>query len=261
MPPGGLVGGADEVRNVRLIPRSRVAEQVRQALPSLVLTLACAYFLWMFLVSDAFERSAAAGAFSGPPGLDISASGHDYAQRWRHGTSGWPVFTPGFFAIALVVPWWARGKNIWQMARSALLLVPAALGARLAGGQVTSRLAGGFAEHYRVERMGQLEEPSIWAAVPASLTIVAFVALLVSARVAVRRRSPAPVVVPLVMYFGLASVRGGGAFGDLAGEWFGALADGSVVAVVSSVLFVLMAAWVVSPALTLERLRLRGAPV
>lgn len=255
------MGGADQVRIVN-VEHSNLTKRVRQALPSAALTLACAYFLWMFLVSDALERSAAAGAFSGPSGLDIGAAGHDYAQRWRHGTSGWPVFTPGFFAIALVVPWWARGKTPWQMARSSLLLIPAAIGARLTGGQFTSRLAGGFAEHYRLERMGHLEEPSIWATVPASLTIVAFVALLVSARMAVQRRSPVPVVVPLVMYFGLASVRGGGAFGELAGEWFGALADGSPVAVGSSVLFVAMAAWVVAaPALTLERLRLRAASI
>jgi hypothetical protein len=255
------VGGADQVHIVSM-ERSNLTKQMRQALPSLALTVACAYFLWMFLVSDALERSAGAGAFADAPGLDIGAVGHDYAQRWRHGTSGWPLFTPGFFAIALVVPWWARGKTPWQMARTSLLLIPAVIGARLTGGQFTSRLAGGFAEHYRLERMGHLEEPSIWATIPASLTIVAFVALLVSARVAVQRRSPAPAVVPLVMYFGLASVRGGGAFGQLASEWVGALADGSVVAVVSSVLFVAMAAWVVAaPALTLERLRLRAASI
>ena len=248
------MGVADQVREMRA--------QLRLAAPSIALTLACAYFLWMFMVSDALERSANSGALVGAPGFDLERAGHDYAQRWRHGTAGWPVFVPGFFTIAVIVPWWARAKSVRQMLPATLLLVPAAIGGRLTGGQFTSRLAGGFAEHYRLERTGHIEEPSIWAAVPASLTIVAFVALLVSARVAVQRRSPAPVVVPLVMYFGLASVRGGGAFGELAGAWIRALVDGSGVALLSTALFVAVALWVLAPqAAMLERARRRMASV
>ena len=69
-------------------------------------------FMWMFFASKALERTAAGGRFVAVGGVDMSAAADEYAYLWRHGmVGGWPLFVPGFFAVAVAVVVWSRGQT------------------------------------------------------------------------------------------------------------------------------------------------------
>ena len=65
-------------------------------------------FLWMFFSTYTLEGMADAGALP----VDRTTA-YRYAAEWRHGLAGdWPLFVPGFFAVAVATWFWAFGRSL-----------------------------------------------------------------------------------------------------------------------------------------------------
>jgi hypothetical protein len=217
----------------------REYERVAHALPSLLLFAANLLFLWMLFASKGLERTAAEGRLAGRRGGDVAAAADEYAYLWRHGmVGGWPVFIPGFFAIAIAVAvWWRRRTPRELVVEGIFVLVAATVVARLLAPIGTDRLVPAFA-HSAGATIDAAPLGASWTIAPIGwLTIVSWSALIVVARMSLATRSIRPAILPLVLYTGLAVLRPG-EFGELVDPWARRLVQGDRVAVTSTTLLV-----------------------
>ncbi len=217
----------------------RGSSAVTQVAPTLSLFAASVLFMWMFFASKALERTADEGLLSTGGGVDVAAAADEYARLWRHGmVGGWPLYVPGFFAVAVAVSCWSRGKSLQALAlRGAAISLSATVIAKALAPFGTDRLVPAFARSIGASTVGApLRAP--WTTAPLGLaTIISWAALIVAVRVSLGANSVRPVILPLALYAGLAILRPGD-LGELAKPWFRQFVRGDRVAVASTVLLI-----------------------
>jgi hypothetical protein len=200
----------------------------------LALWLAATVFIWMFLASDGVARTVADDEVSAlaPRSRQRVA---EFADNWRHGLVGSPVFVPGFLLTTAAVALCDRRRSVrtigvmvvsaivvglataWPLGRAGTRYVAAAVHAN-AGIAIADPLASG----------GR----GVFAAMA---TFVVFAVLVVTCRHCVRARDCRPLAIPAVAYVGLAALRGGGVkFGELSSIWADRVWHGDVTAIVST---------------------------
>jgi len=204
--------------------------------PALLFWAALCFFLWMFLAAEGLERTAMAGRFAGAREATAVEAADRYAYEWRHGmVGGWPIFIPGFFAVAIATVLWSRGRATRHLAWGALWLVMALLAAELLAPLGTRWLVPSFEHDTGFVLQGSPSGATWSGALPGTLTVVSWVVLMVAAQASVSRRSIWPLLIPLLCYGALATLRPG-ALGDLVRPWVHALRLGDPVALVSTAL-------------------------
>jgi hypothetical protein len=197
----------------------------------------------MFLAAESLEETAAAGRFLSPEGADAAAVAERYSYEWRHGMAGgWPLYVPGFFAVAIATVLWSRRRSIrGVVVQGAPALLFALLVAKLLAPHGTNWLLPSYERDAGLALVGSPVGPTWDAALPGVLTLVSWVALVVALQTCVTRRSIWLLVAPLVCYSVLAALRPGD-FGDLVRPWAGAVLRGESVAIASTALIPLVAA-------------------
>jgi len=200
----------------------------------LVLWLAATIFIWMFLASDGVARTVAddEAAGLGPRSRERVA---EFADNWRHGLVGSPVFVPGFLLTTAAVALCDRRRSV-----------------RTVGAMVVSAIALGLATAWPLGRLGTKYvaaavhgEAGITVAGPlasggrsvfaAMATFAVFAVLVVTCRHCVRARDWRPLAIPAFAYVGLAALRGGGVkFGELSSIWASRAWEGDATAIVST---------------------------
>jgi hypothetical protein len=189
--------------------------------------LAEVIFLTTFLAAEPLEILADTGQ------IQARETAYLYASRWRHGMTGnWPMYMPGFFAVALTVWFWALRRNLRQVLREGLGLTAAAL--------VVAMLIQPFGAD-AVARQFQSETSLVLEHVPelpsntaigvfrSVYTLVTFAVGIVSIQIAIGRRTLRPLAVPFVMNLILASIRPW-TVGDFTSHWMQQVMDLSPVA-------------------------------
>jgi len=201
------------------------------------------FFLWMFLAAESLERTAAAGRFLSADGSDAVALAERYSHEWRHGmVGGWPLYTPGLFAVAIAAVLWSAGRTSrGLMVQGSLALLFAVLAAKLLAPLGTRWLIPSFERDTGLVLAGSPMGPTWSGALPGILTVVSWAVLLVAIQACVTRRSIWLLLATLVSYCVLAVVRPGD-FGDLVWPWAQAVWRGESVAIVSTALIPLVAA-------------------
>jgi hypothetical protein len=205
--------------------------------PLVLLFAALFFFLWMFLAAESLEETAASGRFLSTDGTDAVAEAKRYSYEWRHGmTGGWPLFVPGFFAVAIVTVPWSSGRTIrGVLVQGVPALLFALLLAKLLAPLGTEWLMPFFEQDTGLTLAGPPLEATWSAALPGVLTLVSWAALVVALQICVTRRSIWPSLAPIACYSVLAVFRPGD-FGDLVLPWAEALWEGDGVAVISTAL-------------------------
>jgi hypothetical protein len=191
----------------------------------------------MFLAAVSLERTAEAGRFLGADAADAAALADIYSSDWRHGMTGdWPLYVPGFFAMAIATVLWSRGRTIRsQLAEGSLALLLALLAARLLAPMGARWIIASFEQDTGLALLGS-PVGAMWSgAVAGVLTVVSWAALMVAVQISVTRRSIWPLLAPLACYSALAVLRPGEA-GELMRPWAEALWDGDAVAIISTAL-------------------------
>ena len=226
----------------KLVSSAAVRRWSTGYLPVLLLWAALCFFLWMFLAAEGLERTATAGRFVGADEPSAAAAADRYAYEWRHGmVGGWPLFVPGFFAMAIATVVWSRGRAIRYLAAwGGLALVLALLAAKLLAPLGTRWLIPSFERDAELVLQGSPSGATWSGALPGTLTVVSWAVLMVAVQVSAARRSIWPLLIPLGCYAALATLRPG-ALGDLVRPWGKALWQGSGVAIVSTALVPLVA--------------------
>ena len=211
--------------------------------PVLLLFAALFFFLWMFLAAESLQETAAAGRFLGPEGADAGAVAERYSYEWRHGMAGgWPLFVPGFFAVAVATVLWSSGRTIrGVVVQGATALLFALLAAKLLTPLGTDWLTPYFERDTGLVLAGSPVHATWSAALPGVLTLASWAALMVALQICVTSRSMWPLLAPLACYSVLAVVRPGDV-GDLVRPWAQAVWRGETVAIVSTALIPLVAA-------------------
>jgi hypothetical protein len=202
-----------------------------------ILFAAFLLFMWMYLASEGLERTAA-----GDGRAEVAAAAAEYSYLWRHGmVGGWPLFVPGFFAVAVATAVWAAGRAMLAVVlEGAGALLGATLVAKLLAPLGTDRLLPAFEAHAAVTIRAERLEATWSGALLGMLTVTSWAALIVAGQVALARRSVRPALVPLALYVALASLRPG-ALGDLLLPWGRRLVEGDWVAALSTALIPVLA--------------------
>jgi hypothetical protein len=209
----------------------------------LVLGAALFFFLWMFLAAESLEETAAAGRFLRADGTDAAEAGERFAYEWRHGMAGgWPLYVPGFFAVAVATVLWSSGRTVRSLMLQGLpALLTALLAARVLAPLGTEWLLPSFQHASGFALVGSPLTATRQDVLPGVLTLVSWVALVVALEKSVASRCIRPLVAPLACYSILAVLRPGD-FGDLVLPWMAALWRGEITAIVSTALIPVVAA-------------------
>jgi hypothetical protein len=172
---------------------------------ALLLLAAEIVFLTTFLAAEPLEILADTGQ------IQARDTAYLYASRWRHGMTGdWPMYMPGFFAVALTVWFWALQRNLRQMLREGSVLTLAALvvaiwiqpfGAEAIARQFQSETS------LLLDHVSELPSNSAIGLFRSVYTLATFAVGIVSIQIAIARRTLWPLAVPLVMNLILASIR------------------------------------------------------
>lgn len=209
--------------------------------PVLLLWAAMFLFLWMFLASDSLERTAEAGGFLRADGSDAVAMAERYSYEWRHGMAGgWPLYVPGFFAVAISAVLWSSGRTGRSLfVQGSLALLLSLLAAKVFAPLGARWLIASF-EHDTGLTLAESPMGATWSrALPGVLTVTSWVVLIVAIQAWVSRSTIWPVLAPLACYAVLWVFRPG--VGDLIRAWALALARRESVAIVSTALIPVVA--------------------
>jgi len=206
------------------------------------LWFAASVFIWMFLASDGIARTVADDDI----GMATRSRQRvaEFADNWRHGLVGSPVFVPGFLLTTAAVALCDRRRSV----RTVAAMVVSAIGAGLVTAWPFSRLGTRYVSSSvhadtGIALTGQLAHGGrgVFAAMA---TFAVFALLVVTCRHCVRAHDLRPLALPATAYVALAALRGGGVqFGELSSTWAGRVSEGDLTAVVSTaVVFVLTVA-------------------
>jgi hypothetical protein len=215
----------------------------------LTLWMAATVFLWMFLASDGVARTVAHDeAGLGPRSRQRVA---EFADNWRHGLVGSPVFVPGFLLTTVAVALCDRRRSVRRMAVMLVTAIACALAAAWPLGRLGTRhVASAVRAEAGIAIAGPLASGGrgVFAAMA---TFAVFAVLVVTCRHCVRARDWRPLAIPAVAYVGLAALRGGGVkFGVLSSIWARRAWDGDTTAIVSTIVVIALAVIVLVDAKT-----------
>ena len=202
--------------------RSRTcAQRMPQVRPSILLPIAAHFlFQWTFLAAEGLERSAEAGHFRTANGSATKAAAYRYAYEWRHGMVGrWPLFVPGFFAVAIGTAVQSRGRAVLELIAEGIAIMSAATLAAKALAPIGTRHLVRVFERDSGLKCEAPPQGSTWAgAGTGALTAGSWSALVIAAQRAVAAKSLRPLLLPLALYALLASLRRG-QLGSLVVPW------------------------------------------
>ncbi len=204
---------------------------------SIIALAACIFFLWMFFAAATLERTADLGWISASPGRDARAVAYEFAARWRHGMAGnSPIYMPGFFAVAIAVWFWCKGKGLLRMLAEGLsLLAAAAVCAALLAPYTASRILSDFVaqEGFNVSHASPSGSWIAWA--QGVYSLLTWSTVIIASRWSIKLKSPKPLLVPLGLNLILALVRPW-TVADFTSQWVTQALDGEPVAVISFLL-------------------------
>lgn len=217
-------------------------------LTSIVVLVACTFFLWMFFAAATLERTADLGGISPLPGRDARVAAYEFAARWRHGMAeNSPIYMPGFFAVAIAMWFWCTRKRLPRiLAEGLVLLVAAAICAALLAPYTAPRIASAFTaqEHFNVSNGSS---SATWiSAAQGIYSLITWSTVIIAARWSIRLRSLKPLLIPLVLNVVLALVRPW-TVADFTSRWAREAVEGEPVAVISFLLIPIISgfmAWV-----------------
>jgi hypothetical protein len=172
----------------------------RYALPCLLLA-SHTVFLWMFFCGESVERTAVSGFVKGYPGDNLTRAAELFAARWRHGMAGnSPLYMPGFFAVGVITWLWSMQRSVRGMVRedSVLIALATVLGAFLAPLGTPAAIRG-FERATGATCLGIAGGFTAGSASEALYTLLTWSAGVVCLRIAVSRRSFAPLALPLIL--------------------------------------------------------------
>jgi hypothetical protein len=206
----------------------------------LTLWLAATLFIWMFLASDGVARTVA-----DDDAIGLTARSRqrvaEFADNWRHGLVGSPVFVPGFLLTTAAVALCDRRRSVRTVAAMVTSAIVLGLAAAWPIGRVgTEYVAGAANDSVGISLTGPLANGGrgVFAAMA---TFVVFAALVVTSRYCVRVRDVRPLAIPAVAYVGLAGLRGGGVqFGELSSIWASRAWNGDTTAIISTAVVIVM---------------------
>lgn len=210
--------------------------------PVLFLWAALFLFLWMFLAANSLERTAEAGRFLSTDLSGATALAERYSYDWRHGMAGgWPLYTPGFFAVAIATVIWSRGRTIRRLfVEGSVALLLSLLAAKLLAPVGARWLIASFEVDTGLVLAGSPVGAAWSGALPCAITVISWVALMVAIQASVTGRSIWPLLAPLACYSALVVIRPGD-FGELMRPWALAVGRLEAVAIFSTALIPLVA--------------------
>ena len=213
--------------------------------------LSCVLFLWMFFVAAALEHTADLGWISDSPGRDTRAVAFEFAARWRHGMAGnSPFYMPGFFAVAIAVWFWSRGKSLWRtLMEGSVHLSAATLFATLVAPYAVPHLIADFVVQEGFHVSQAATSGTLISTAQGVYSLLTWSTLIIAARWSIKLKSFKPLLVPLVLNVVLALVRPW-TVADFTAMWVAQARDGERVAVISFVLIPVIAgfmAWLEVP--------------
>jgi hypothetical protein len=217
------------------------------------------FFLWMFLASEALERTAEAGRFSGCAGCDLQAMASNFAARWRHGmTDGWLLFMPGFFAAAVATWFWSGTRPPQRrFLELAAVMILATVSARLLAPLGSLQVLEGFGRESGFKLLGPPLGSTPTGALLGLLTLATWTAFLLASQQALAKRSLWPMWAPAAFAVILAVARPM-TFDDLVLLWARQVMQNRPVALLSLFLVLAVGAVLVAYQLRGEHRSLKG---
>jgi hypothetical protein len=204
----------------------------------LALWFAATVFLWMFLSSDGVARTV-----SDEQAIGVDSRSRqrvaEFADNWRHGLVGSPVFVPGFLLTTAAVAVCHRRRPVRTVAAMVVSAIVIGLATAWPLGRLgTEYVAAVVHAKVGITVAGPLASGGrgVFAAMA---TFAVFAVLVVTCRHCVRIRDVRPLAIPALGYVGLAALRGGGVkFGHLSSIWASRVWDGDATAIVSTIVVI-----------------------
>jgi hypothetical protein len=197
------------------------------------LWLAASLFLWMFLASDGVARTVDAPG----SGLDAEARRRaaQFADDWRHGLVGSPLFVPGFLVTAVAVAMCDRQRSLRQLAAMGAAAIALGLGVAWVLAPEGADYVASEVEDHTGLTVGEPFERGGIGVLAAMATFIVFAMLVISCRRCARDGALKPLAIPAIAYVALAALRGGGVqFGTLSSTWSRRLWNLDPVAIAST---------------------------
>jgi hypothetical protein len=227
----------------------------------LALWFAATVFVWMFLSSDGVARTV---ADEQAIGVDARSRQRvaEFADNWRHGLVGSPVFVPGFLLTTAAVAVCHRRRPMRTVAAMVVSAIVIGLATAWPLGRVgTEYVAAVVHAKLGITVAGPLASGGrgVFAAMA---TFAIFAVLVVTCRHCVHVRDWRPLAIPTLGYLGLAALRGGGVkFGHLSSIWASRAWNGDATAIVSTMVVIgLTVAVLVDAARTCSSISAKDTP-
>jgi len=166
-------------------------------------------FLWMFFAADGLEHAANAGYLYSSDGRDVARIASQYASDWRHGMSGgWPVYVPGFFAVAIATWVWPGQSSVKRLLVEALFISAASTAAAMFLAPTgTAQILKAFRSDWDIQLIGNLTGPTNSGISHGLNTLLTWSVFVLSSKKALRRKSFRPFLLPLGLAIALALTR------------------------------------------------------
>jgi hypothetical protein len=173
-----------------------------------ILVLLCGaqlLFLWMFFAADGLEHAATAGYLYSNDGRDVARIASQYASDWRHGMAGgWPVYVPGFFAVAIATWVWPGKRSVKRLLVEALCIsLASTVVAMFLAPAGTAQIMKAFRSDWDIQLVGHLDGPTYRGIGHGLNTLLTWTVFVLSSKKALHRKSFRPFLLPL----GLADER------------------------------------------------------
>jgi hypothetical protein len=171
--------------------------------------VACTFFLWMFFAAATLEHAADLAQLTCPPGRDTHAVAYEFAARWRHGMAGnSPLYMPGFFAAAVAIWFWCKGKSLLRLLAEGLLLLAAAtVCAAVLAPFAAPRIMASFITKEGF-KLTETSASGTWISTAQGVySLLTWATGVIAVRWSIKLRSLKPMLVPIALNIILALVR------------------------------------------------------
>jgi hypothetical protein len=223
------------------------------------LWLAASLFLWMFLASDGVARTVDASTSD----LDAEARRRaaQFADDWRHGLVGSPLFVPGFLVTAVAVTMCDRQRSLRQLGAMGAAAIALGLGVAWVLAPEGTDYVTTAVEHDTGITVAEPFQRGGIGVLAAMATFIVFALLVITCRRCARDGRLKPLAIPAIAYMALAALRGGGVqFGTLCSIWSRRLWNLDPVAIASTAASLGVASTVLWDARRPDRSRRRRFP-